>query len=57
MNITWLMRMKRWVQNPPSAGRVKFVFAVVLAGALIFAAEYFGYWPEWATTQRIKNPF
>jgi len=33
MNIAWLMRMRRWVQNPPSASRVKFVFAVVLAGA------------------------
>jgi len=29
MNVAWLMRMKRWVQHPPSAGRVKFVFAVV----------------------------
>ena len=57
MNIARLMRMRRWVQNPPSASRVKFVFAVVLAGALIFGAEYFGYWPEWATTERIKKPF
>jgi len=57
MNIVWFMRMKRWVQNPPSAKRVKFVFAIILAAAVIFGLEYVGWWPDWATGERIGRRF
>ncbi len=57
MNIAWLMRMRRWVQNPPSAGRVKFIFALILIAAAIYALEYFGYWPDWATAQKMGRRF
>jgi hypothetical protein len=48
----WLMRAKRWVQNPPSEGRVKLVFAVVAICLVIAGIEFFGYWPDWATMDR-----
>jgi hypothetical protein len=48
----WLLRAKRWVQNPPSEGRVKLVFAVVAICLLIAGIEYFGLWPDWMTLDR-----
>ena len=57
MNIVWLMRMKRWAQNPPSPRRVKFVFAIILVAAIIFGLEYAGYWPDWLTAERMGRRF
>ncbi|MEQ6203856.1 hypothetical protein ABMC88_12440 [Sulfitobacter sp. HNIBRBA2951] len=51
-----LMRAKRWVQNPPSARRVKFVFGAVALALLVVGLEHFGFWPEWAKAERIKRP-
>jgi hypothetical protein len=48
----WLMRAKRWAQNPPSAGRVKLVFGVVAICLVIVGIEYFGLWPDWMTLDR-----
>jgi hypothetical protein len=48
----WLMRAKRWVQNPPSEGRVKLVFGVVAICLVIAGIEYFGYWPDWMVLDR-----
>ena len=47
MNPRWLFRMARWAQNPPSAGRVKFVFAIIGICLLIAGAEKFIGLPEW----------
>ncbi|QFT93045.1 hypothetical protein FIU86_09325 [Roseovarius sp. THAF9] len=47
MNPRWLFRMSRWAQNPPSAGRVKFVFAIIGICLLIFGIEYFFGLPDW----------
>lgn len=46
MNMRWLLRMKRWADNPPSWTRVKFVFYIVLACVIMYAYEYFYGWPE-----------
>lgn len=46
MNMRWMLRMKRWVQRPPSWGHVKFVFTILLACALIYAYEYLYGWPD-----------
>ena len=46
----WLVRAKRWAQNPPSPLRIKIVFATIAICLLIFAYEYFFGWPEWLTT-------
>ncbi len=50
-----LFWMKRWVQNPPSLKRIKFIFAVAAIAAVIFGLEYFGLWPEWAKTERLPR--
>ena len=57
MNPRWLLRAKRWAQNPPSPRRVKFVFAIILVAAIIFGLEYAGYWPEWLTAERMGRRF
>ena len=47
--IHWLVRAKRWAQNPPSTKRVMLVFGVVAVCLAIVLAEWLGFWPEWAT--------
>jgi hypothetical protein len=54
MNPIWLLRMARWVRNPPSWARVKLVVGVVLACLGLFAVEYFWGWPESLTPQKIR---
>jgi hypothetical protein len=51
-HLLWLMRAKRWVQNPPSMGRVKLVVGVVAICLAIAGIEYFGFWPDWMTLDR-----
>jgi hypothetical protein len=50
----WLMRAKRWVQNPPSEGRVKLVFGVVAICLVIVGIEYFVGWPDWMTVDSLR---
>ncbi len=54
MNPIWLLRMKRWVQNPPSPRMVKLVLAVVAAGLLLAGIEALWGWPAWLTPERIR---
>ena len=51
----WLLRAKRWVQNPPSSGRVKLVFGVIAVCLLIVGIEHFFGWPEWMTVDRLRQ--
>ena len=46
MNPLWLLRMKRWVQHPPSKARVLLVLAVVAICLLLVAIEHTVGWPE-----------
>lgn len=55
MNPIWLMRMSQWARNPPSTKRVKLVFAVLALAFVIFGIEWLGWWPDWATTDRIPR--
>ena len=52
-----LMRAKRWVQNPPSAKRVKLVFGAIAIALLIVGLERLGFWPDWARAERIPRRF
>ena len=52
MNPFWLLRAKRWAQNPPSAGRVKLVIVVIAICVALFAVERVAGWPEWLTPER-----
>lgn len=47
MNLLWLLRMRHWVQHPPSRSRVVLVLAVVAICAGLFAAERYVGWPDW----------
>ncbi|SLN37323.1 hypothetical protein ROJ8625_01701 [Roseivivax jejudonensis] len=47
MNLHWLMRMRRWAQNPPSWKMVKFVFAIIAICAALFSVERYVGLPEW----------
>lgn len=40
------------MRNPPSPGRVKLVFAVILLGLGIFGLERAGLWPDWAQLEK-----
>ncbi|WP_212769788.1 hypothetical protein [Thalassovita mangrovi] len=45
----WLFRMSKWARNPPSAGRVRLVLAVIVICLAIYAVERWIGWPDWLT--------
>lgn len=55
MNQIWLLRMVNWVRNPPSPARVKLILAVIALAVIIVAIEWLGWWPAWATAERIPR--
>ncbi len=57
LDLRHLMRAKRWVQNPPSAKRVKLVFGAIALALMVIGLERLGYWPEWARAERIPRKF
>lgn len=54
MNPIWLMRMARWVRNPPSPARVRLVLGVIALCLLVFGFEYLFGWPEALVPQKIR---
>lgn len=46
MNLMWLVRMARWVRQPPSERAVVFVLAIVALCLVLFAVERIWGWPE-----------
>ncbi|SIT73984.1 hypothetical protein [Pontibaca methylaminivorans] len=55
MNIErWFLRMALWARRPPSARRVVLVLAIILACGAIIVVERAGYWPDWATAERMR---
>ena len=55
MNPIWLLRMAQWARNPPSAGRVKLVFAIIVLCLILFGIERLFGWPEWLTPNRVPR--
>jgi hypothetical protein len=55
MNPIWLLRMKRWVQHPPSMGRVMLVAGVVVICLVIAGAETVWGWPDWLTVNKVRR--
>ena len=51
----WLLRAKRWVQNPPSPARVKLVLGIVALCLIIGLVEHYVGWPDWATAERMPR--
>jgi hypothetical protein len=56
MNPRWLLRMRRWVDHPPSKQRMILIAVIIAAGLLIVSLEHWGYWPDWATAERMRRP-
>ncbi len=55
MNVMhWLVRAKRWAQNPPSAGHVKLVLGVIALCLTIVGLEWAFGWPEGLTLNRLN---
>ena len=57
MDLRWLLRMSNWARKPPSMKRVIVVFAIIAAALAIGLIEWLGYWPDWATAERIPRRF
>lgn len=55
MNPLWLIRMKRWVQNPPSPARIKLVAAIIGVCLLVFALERIFGWPAALTPNDLRG--
>lgn len=51
MNLTWLLRMAKWVRHPPSPKKAMLIMVVVALCFLIFGIEYFFGWPEALTVE------
>lgn len=55
MNILrWMMRAKRWAQNPPSPRRVALVFAVIAACLALWGVEKTMGLPEWMQVESLN---
>jgi hypothetical protein len=51
----WLVKAKRWAQNPPSEGRVNLVLGVVALCLVLVGIEYFIGWPDWMTVDGLRR--
>ena len=52
MNPMWLVRAKRWAQNPPSWKRIKLVFGVIAVCLVLVAIEKTVGVPDWMQLER-----
>jgi hypothetical protein len=55
MNPIWLLRMKRWVQHPPSLRRVILVVGVVAVCFAIAGVEAVWGWPDWLVVNKVRR--
>jgi hypothetical protein len=55
MNPLWLVRMKRWVQNPPSPARIKLIVAIIGLCLVVFALERMFGWPDALTPNDLRR--
>ena len=52
--IRWLIRAKRWAQNPPSMRQVIFYAAIIAVCLTIAGIEWNWGWPAWLTPDRMR---
>ncbi len=55
MNPRWLLKAKRWAQNPPSPAKIKFVATILVVCFLLFAVERIWGWPDWLTPNDLRR--
>lgn len=51
----WLLRISRWIRNPPSPARVKLVFGVIALCLVLVAVEKLGFWPDWLQVNKLHR--
>jgi len=51
----WLLRMKRWVQSPPSPRMIKLGLFVIGVAAVLYTYETFYGWPDWLTVNETRR--
>lgn len=54
MNIRHLLRVSKWARHPPSSQRIMILAVVLVLSLTVYGLDYFGVWPEWARTERIR---
>jgi hypothetical protein len=54
MNPMWLLRAKRWAQNPPSWSRILLVFGVIAFCGVLYGIESIWGWPDALTVERMR---
>mgnify|MGYP001019219690 FL=1 len=55
MNPRWLLKAKRWAQNPPSMRQVIFYGAVIVACLAVGLYEWLFGWPDWLTVNSLRK--
>lgn len=55
MNPMWLIRAKRWAENPPSKKRIQLVFGVIAACLILVGVEHFIGLPDWMNVERHRR--
>ncbi len=47
MDLTWLLRMTRWLRHPPAARQVRFMLVAVALALAFVGVEHLWGWPDW----------
>jgi len=55
VNPRWLLKAKRWAQNPPSMRQVIFYGAVIAACLAVGLYEWLFGWPDWLTVNSLRK--
>jgi hypothetical protein len=55
MNPMWLLRAKRWAQNPPPLSRILLVFGIIAVCGALYAIETIWGWPDALTVEKIRR--
>lgn len=53
--LRWMMKAKRWAQNPPSMRQVVFTFGVIAACLAVAGYERLFGWPDWLTVNSLRK--
>jgi hypothetical protein len=53
--LRWLMKAKRWAQNPPSTRQVIFTFGIIAACLAVAGYEWLFGWPDWLTVNSLRK--
>ncbi|PXW70289.1 hypothetical protein C7964_102174 [Loktanella sp. PT4BL] len=55
MNTRWLLKAKRWAQNPPSPASIKFIVGIIVFCLILFGFEQLFGWPDWLTPTDLRR--